>query len=352
MLMPTSTLKSIAESTGFSVTTVSRALGGYDDVNEHTRQLILAEAKRQNYQPNLNARNLKGQQSQTIGLVIPTDETRSYDDPFFSMFIAGIGNRAAQDAFNLLLSVHPPDAASELDAYNRLINGHNVDGMILVRIREGDPRIRLLQKLKVPFVVFGRANITNSFTYIDVDGTRAQRELTGHLIENGHRKIAFLAPPRHLSFSKYRLDGFRAAMQAAGEDVREEWVIFVDTMTESGGRAAAEALLSSSPHPTAIMTGNDRMALGVIAAVHQRGLSVGEDVAVTGFDNIPAAEHIYPGLTTMHQPTYEIGEQLADQLLGTIAGSPPENPATILTAKLIVRGSTVPNAPNTADGNT
>ena len=105
--MSTSTLKSIAEATGFSVTTVSRALGGYDDVSDRTRQIILAEAKRQNYQPNLQARNLKGQWSQTIGLVIPAQESRSFDDPFFSAFIAGIGNRASQDAFNLLLSAQP-----------------------------------------------------------------------------------------------------------------------------------------------------------------------------------------------------------------------------------------------------
>ncbi len=340
--MSTSTLKSIAKSTGYSVTTVSRALGGYDDVNEKTRQVILAEAKRQNYQPNLNARNLKGQQSQTIGLVLPTSETRSYDDPFFSSFIAGIGNRAAQDNFNLLLSVHPPDADNELEVYNRLITGHSVDGMILVRVREGDPRITFLQERDVPFVVFGRSNATNAYTHIDVDGTHAQRHLTEHLLENGHREIAFLAPPRHLSFARYRLNGFRGAMQAAGCDIREEWVIFLDTMAEAEARTATETLLDATPRPTAIMTGNDRMALGAMAAVRERGLTVGTDVAVAGFDNIPSAEHVYPGLTTMHQPTYEIGERLADKLLGTIAGTPPEQTATILTADLIVRGSTVP----------
>lgn len=341
--MSNSTLKSIAESTGFSITTVSRALGGYDDVNAQTRELILAEAKRQKYQPNLQARNLKGQQSQTLGMVIPTNETHSFDDPFFSAFIAGIGNRATQDDFNLLLGSQSPKRHGELEAYNRIINGHNVDGMILVRAREHDPRIDYLQKRDVPFVVFGRAGDKNDFPFIDIDGEQAQYVLTHHLIERGHQSIAFIMPPKHLSFAQHRLRGFRRAMAGASLQAHNKWTIPAETMTEASGREIALRLLEGNPVPTAIMAGNDRMALGVMAAVQERSGQVGQDVAVTGFDNIPAAAHVYPGLTTMHQPIYQIGEQLTDILLGTIAGNPPGDPAKILTAALIVRGSTVPS---------
>ncbi len=348
--MSNSTLKSIAESTGFSVTTVSRALGGYDDVSAKTRELILAEARRQNYQPNLQARNLKGQQSQTLGMVIPASEPRSFDDPFFSAFIAGIGNRAAQDDFNLLLGSHSPGTDGELNAYNRIISGHNVDGMILVRVREQDPRIDFLQKHGVPFVVYGRAGSVNDFVHIDVDGEGAQYTLTRHLLDQGHQAIAFITPPLGLSFAGHRLRGFRRAMAEANVSVKNDGIVTATVMTEAGGREIAKKLLKQAHPPTAIMAGNDRLALGAMAAVQDHGARVGHDVAVTGFDDIPPAAHVFPGLTTMHQPIYNIGEQLTDQLLGTIAGSPPENPATILTAELIVRGSTVPNTPATGDG--
>ncbi len=349
--MSTSTLRSIAESTGFSVTTVSRALGGYDDVSAQTREIILAEAKRQNYQPNLQARNLKGQQSQTLGMVIPTSQPRSFDDPFFSAFIAGIGNRAAQDDFNLLLGSSPPEIERELATYNRIISGHNVDGMILVRAREGDPRIDFLQKRGVPFVVFGRAGDVNDFIHIDIDGETAQRELTTHLVELGHQDIAFITPPHHLSFALYRLRGYRQALAEANLTTTPQRTLTANTMTEEGGRQIAQQLLQSSRLPSAIMAGNDRLALGVMSTLQEHGLQVGRDIAVTGFDDIPAAAHVYPGLTTMHQPVYQIGEQLTDQLLGTIAGSPPVALATILTAELIVRGSTVPQQTRIEDGN-
>jgi len=349
--MSNSTLKSIAKSTGFSVTTVSRALSGYDDVSASTRELILAEAERQNYQPNLQARNLKGQKSQTLGMVIPTSEPRSFDDPFFSAFIAGIGNRAVQDDFYLLVGSHPPGDDSELDAYKRMISGHNVDGMILVRVREQDPRIDFLQEQDVPFVVYGRARAGNDFVHIDIDGEQAQYHLTLHLIELGHRDIAFIAPPQHLSFSTHRVRGFKRALADANLTAAPNHLIHAETMTEEAGREITLGLLASEHTPSAVMGGNDRLALGVMAAVQQRGKQVGEDVAVAGFDDIPAAAHVYPGLTTMHQPVYAIGEQLTDKLLGTIAGSPPENPATILTADLIVRGSTVPNRPGATSGN-
>ena len=290
--MSTSTLKSIAESTGFSVTTVSRALGGYDDVSAQTREIILAEAKRQNYQPNLQARNLKGQQSQTLGMVIPTSEPRSFDDPFFSAFIAGIGNRAAQDDFNLLLGSSPPEMESELNAYNRIISGHNVDGMILVRAREQDPRIDFLQKRGVPFVVFGRAGDVNNFVHIDIDGETAQRDLTHHLVAHGHQDIAFITPPQHLSFARHRLRGYRQALAEANLTDNPERTLEAHAMTENGGRQLAQRLLAMAPMPTAIMAGNDRLALGVMAALQEYGLRVGQDIAVTGFDDMPAAAHV------------------------------------------------------------
>lgn len=338
--MSTATLKSIAEATGYSITTVSRALGGFDDVNERTRQIILQEAKRQNYQPNLSARKLKGQRSQTIGLVIPSGSPPYYD-PFFTALIAGVGNRAAADKFKLLLSTQAPGGDAELNAYRQMITGHSVDGVVIVRVRQDDPRIALLQQRGIPFVVFGRSANHHNYTHIDIDGHKAQRVLTEHLIEQGHTKIAYIVPPKTLTFSQYRLDGFREAMAAHNIPVREDWLLTDYALTEEAGREAAKTFMDMPNAPTAIMTGNDLTAMGVMALLHERGLEIGKDVAVAGFDDISTAAHVYPGLTTMHQPIHDIGERLGDMLLNTITNGAGKQNSVILDAELVVRGSTL-----------
>ncbi len=263
--MSSATLKSIARATGFSITTVSRALGGYSDVNEATRRLIVEEALRQGYTPNLHARALQGQRAQTLGFVIPANETR-YSDPFFSQFVAGIGSQAAAAGYDLLLSTHGPEPG-EVEVYHRMIAGSRVDGFILTRTRRDDPRINYLLTTKVPFVVFGRSiEAAEPFVYLDTDGTSAQRILTEHLIAQGHRRIAYACPPADLMFTQHRLDGFHAAMSAHGIAIDAHCIVEA-TLTETGGRTAAERLLALPQPPTAIMAGSDLMAFGVMGVI-------------------------------------------------------------------------------------
>lgn len=335
--MRTATLKSISKATGFSVTTVSRALGGFDDVNEETRQLILAEAQKQNYEPNLLARLLQGQRSQTIGLVIPANGAH-FSDPFFSALVTSVGNTAAAARFDLLISTHSP-RPNDIEAYQRLVAGRRVDGIILSRIRQEDARIPFLSEMKMPFVVFGRTNEkSHSYVYIDVDGQKGQRELTKHFIELGHKRIAYVSPPQDMTFSKLRIQGFYETMEEAGLAIPNDYLIEGD-LSETSGYRAAQVLLKLPQKPSAIMTGNDSMALGVMSYIQQCGLRVGEEIAVGGFDDIPAAEHVHPGLTTIRQPIYQIGEQLTQTLLNMIAGIEPKDIGVLLDPELIIRGS-------------
>lgn len=335
--MSTSTLKSIAEATGFSVTTVSRALGGYDDVNEQTRRIILDEAQRQGYQPNLHARALQGQKAHTVGLIMPASGPR-FSDPFFREFVAGVGNQAAVEGFDLLLSTHAP-TPDELDIYSRMVAGRRVDGMVLVRTRRDDPRINYLVKTSMPFVVYGRTHTENDYVHIDIDGVTGQRVLTQHFIDLGHRQIAYITAPQNLMFSYYRIQGFREAMTSSDLSVDARYVIEGEELTERAGRQAAHSLLNLENPPTAIMTGNDLMAFGVMSAIQERGMRVGHDVAVGGFDDVPAAEHIHPGLTTVHQPIYEIGQQLTRMLLDLITGKEVADHAILIEPTLIIRAS-------------
>lgn len=335
-LMNAATLKSIAKATGFSVTTVSRALGGFDDVNAETRQLILEEARRQGYHPNLQARALQARRSRTIGLIVPVTGPR-FPDPFFSEFVAGVGAVVAESGFDLLLSMHTTLNA-EIDAYRRVIAGQRVDGLILLRARVDDARIRYLSQTRIPFVVFGRTTLEQEYVFIDVDGSAGQHALTEHFIALGHRRIAYICPPFEMMFTVYRLSGFRQAMQAHSLPVDEALIVESD-LTERGGREAANRLLDLPDPPTAIMAGNDLTAFGVMKAVQERGLAVGKDVAVGGFDDIPLAEHVHPGLTTIRQPIFQIGQQAAQTLLSLIAGKSIADASVLIMPELVVRAS-------------
>ncbi len=336
--MTAPTLKSIARATGFSITTVSRALGGYDDVSEETRRLILEEAQRQGYAPNLNARLLQGQRTQTIGLIIPASGPR-VPDQFFSEFVAGVSHQAAAAGYDLLLSTSAQPSA-DTGPYRRLVSRGRVDGLVLARTSRDDARIAYLLETTTPFVVFGRTAF-DGFPYIDVDGVAGQCALTEHFIALGHRRIAYICPPAHLMFAEYRLEGFRAAMQRHNIPLDPSLIVHGD-LTEKSGRELAHHLLSLPHPPTAIMAGNDLMAFGVMSAVQAHGLRVGDDVAVGGFDDVPLAEYIHPGLTTIRQPIYEIGERLTEMLLRMLAGDTLTERAVLLKPELIVRASSGP----------
>ncbi|MBK9125761.1 MAG: LacI family DNA-binding transcriptional regulator [Chloroflexi bacterium] len=337
--MNKSTLKEIARATGYSITTVSRALGGFDDVSDRTRQVILEEAERQGYEPNLAARALQTRRTQTVGLITPLDGPR-FPNPFFTEFVAGVGHTVGMAHFDLLLSTNVSNG-SELNAYRRLIGGRRVDGMIVLRTKVDDERIHFLSRSNIPFVVFGRTENVDEYVFIDVDGEAGQAALTRHFIGLGHRRIAYLAPPSELMFAHYRRRGYERAMQDAGLTIDQALVVETE-LTERAGSQAAKRLLDLADPPTAIMTGNDQVAFAVMGAVQERGLLVGQDIAVGGFDDVSSAEHIHPGLTTVHQPIFDIAQRCATILLQLIAGVAIASRATLIEPELVIRASSGP----------
>jgi LacI family transcriptional regulator len=312
------TLKDIAKKVGFSVTTVSRALGGYHDVAEETRRLIVQTAEEMGYRPNVLARRLQKQRTDTLGFIIPTFGPR-FSDPFFSELLAGIGNEAAIHDFDLLVSTRPPGTPEETHAYERLVRERRVDGLVLTRTRINDVRIAYLLERGFPFAAFGRTQVEGTFACVDVDGEQGVFDAAEYLIELGHRDIAFLSPPDELMFATYRRSGFYRAMETHELVVQEAWDASGD-LTERGGYAAASRLLAGSKHPTAIIAGNDLMALGVMRAAREHGLTVGRDLSVIGFDDITVAEHAHPPLTTTSQPIYDIGRQVCRMLIRVLSG--------------------------------
>jgi len=330
------TLKEIAHRTGKSITTVSRALADYDDVSSETKALVRRVAEELGYTPNLLAQRLQKRRSDTIGLILPTFGPR-FADPFFSEFLAGVGNMAAEHGYDLLVSTQAP-GDGELQVYRHKVQSRQVDGFVIVRTRSRDARIHYLRDIGFPFVAFGRIEGELDFPFVDVDGTLGMQLVAEHLIGLGHRRIACLAPPPDLLFAEHRLAGLRQTLAAHGLDLADQQVLLGD-LTQKGGFEAAERLLDDAERPTAIVACNDLMALGAMSAIQKRGLEVGKDIALTGFDNIPMAEHSYPPLTTVHQPIYQIGKLVCEKLIQRLGGEEVSPHQVILEPMLIIRQS-------------
>jgi LacI family transcriptional regulator len=331
------TIKDIAQRIGKSTTTVSRALNDYADISPETKELVRRAAEELGYTPNTMAQRLKKQQSDTIGLIIPTSGPR-FSDPFFSEFIAGIGNKAAVLGYDLLVATRAP-GQQELETYRVGISTHRVDGFIVVRTRRVDERINFLRAANFPFVSFGRTEGALDFSYVDEDGEEGLRMVVDHLASLGHSCFGVIVSPGNLMFTHHRICGIKNQSERSGIHL-DQFTFVEGDMTQRSGYIQGNALLDQSPAPTAIIAFNDLMALGTISAAQERGLVVGKDVSVTGFDNIPMAEHTHPSLTTVNQPIYQIGVNMCEILIRQIRGELAAPEQVLLKPALIVRQST------------
>lgn len=330
------TIKDIAKRVGRSVTTVSRAMHDYDDVSPKTKEMVRQAAAEMGYTPSSFAQRLQKQKSDTLGLVLPTYGPR-FSDPFFSEFLAGMGNKASSQDFDILVSTCPP-GDEELLRYQSSVQGRRVDGFIVLRTRRQDARIEYLCQVNFPFVAFGRTEGPCEFPFVDEDSEYGMHMIVEHLAKSGRQRIGFIAAPEDLMFTYYRNKGFLESLEELNIPIDDNWITTGD-LTQRGGYAQAKSLLNLSPLPDAIVASNDLMALGAISAAQEKGLAIGKDIAITGFDDTPMAEHSHPPLTTVHQPVYKIGGMVTDMLIHRIQGETLENENVILKPSLVIRQS-------------
>jgi len=334
------TLKTIAQELGLSITTVSRALSGYSDVAELTRQQVLDVAKRLNYRPNLTAQRLQKKQTDTLGFIMPTSGPR-YGDPFFSEFLAGFGNEASLGGYDLLVSSHAPDSAEESEAYRKAAIGGWLDGVVIVRTRIADERVAILQQSGLPFVSFGRTDSAEEHPYVDEDSGAGIGKLVQHLVDHGHRDIGLIMAPAGLMHGRARRVGFEATMLQNGLNLNPSWMIHGD-FTQRGGYDAMVTLLEAEERPTAIVGANDLMAIGAMKAAQNHGLQVPGDVSIVGFDDISTSEFVIPALTTIRQPIYEIAELACRMLIQLVSGQELTDRHILLVPELTIRESSGP----------
>lgn len=334
--MPT-TIRDVAKKLNVSIYTVSRALDGYDDVADQTRELVIKTASKMGYAPNRAARQLRLQKAETIGFILPAISKR-FNEPFFTEFISGVGEELSGKNFDLLISNATTDDA-ERKLYQRWVNSHKVDGFILSRIRKSDWRVNYLSEWGIPFVGLGNSHDAIKYPYIQIDAANAYLELVQHIQANGFSRFAFVGGPNDLINQMDRLRWFKSALKKCGLDIDRKKIIPTD-MSSTGGYEAAQILFSNPPRPDAILCVNDETAIGVLHAAHEQGLTVGKDVAVAGFDGVQDSRHTDPALTTLVIPMAEITQQLVAMLLKNLNIPSIDAREVVIEPELLIRAST------------
>jgi DNA-binding LacI/PurR family transcriptional regulator len=332
------TLKDVAAKAAVSPETISKVINHKAQVSPETAARIWQAIRELGYRPNVTARNLRSRQSRMIGYSWRPAPAGQFN-PILDHFIQSMVEAAGAAGYHLLPFPCPPDHA-QVEAYQELVDTNRVDGFILSSTNVQDQRIAYLQKIRFPFVAFGRANEEWDFPYLDVDGAAGVRAATEHLLPLGHRRVAAIAWPDGSSTGALRLMGYREAMAAAGILIDPAWIVRGEHSAAFGQRATAELLdLPPARRPTAIVALSDLMAIGAMNEIHDRGLEVGHDIAVIGFDDVPMAQYLRPPLTTLRQPVWEIGQRAIAMLLQLLNGESLPERRILLPPELIVRAS-------------
>ena len=332
------TLKDIAEITHFSVNTVSRALNGRPEIREATKAQILSVAEALGYYPNRLAQGLRKQQCGIIGVVV-TD----ISNPFFGAVVKSIEKESRKAGFQIILLDTDEQLDLERKAVQTLISQH-IGGAIICPVQHHDKHLRELERNGVKLVLLGRRFSDTDFSYVIPNDEQAGYLAADHLIRLGHRKIAFVNAPEHISSAQDRLTGFTQAHCDHGLASSECLVQFGALCVEEGYEIS-KRLLTDSLGITAVVAFSDFVALGVIRAARDVGLRVPDDLSIVGIDDSEFSSAFPFLLTTVRSPTEELGQVAMRAIAAQLAA--PESEETpliseIVDMKLIIRTTTAP----------
>jgi len=337
-------MRDVAGRAGVSLQTVSNFVNGrFNLMSEETRARVGRELDELGYWPNAAARSLRAKRTLTLGFLVLDEGARFLADQMTDLIIAGIGDVARDHGYSLLIQAARPDPDDADRLFSPLLE-ERVDGALLFLSGAPSVRrktIRRIDELGFNSVVFEQAPAGVPVVSITAENRAGARLLAEHLLARGHERIAFISTRTPWPMVEERLRGYREALSAAGI-VAPELEVADGVWDAADGSRMAEGLLALADPPTAIMCGNDLLALGAMRAVRNRGLRIPDDVAVTGFNDFEFAEFADPPLTTVRVPGYELGRLGAESLIGRLAGAVPAAAGVRLTlpVELQLRGST------------
>jgi DNA-binding LacI/PurR family transcriptional regulator len=326
------TIYDVAKKAGVSTATVSKIINNKGSISEKTRLKVLEVMDQLQYKPNMIASALKGKSTHTIGLLIP-----DLSNPIFAEYAKYIEERAQELGFSVIICNTDTNPDRERK-YITLLKQKQVDGIIIVARFKNIKLLKELIKEKFPLATIAQDLPTLPIDSVTVDDYLGGYQVTDYLLSLGHRKIAIIAE-RDRS-SQERIKGYRQALVDTGLKIDEDLIVVCDQATRECARINTLGLLDKEKRLSAIFGCNDLLAVGVMQAARERGLTIPKDLSVIGFDNTHLSEIVSPSLTTVQQPLRDIGYHVVDLLTQKIEGNSRAIQRIVLLPELVIRQST------------
>ena len=329
------TIKDIAKKLQISTSTVSRALRNAPDVNPETKKAVLNLSEELKYQPSKLALSLQQNQTHTIGVLVPNL------DFMLSTMVRGIDEVALEAGYTVMVCQSNESFGREIVNTRRLVESL-VDGFIVSISSETKTfdHIRKISDKNLPMVIFDRMIEDIKAPSVRIDNKEGGMLATEHLIEQGYKRIAILAGPRNLSISNDRKDGYIAALKKAKIKFDPDLVVHCDFNQQYAYNATMN-LLSRRHRPDAIFTISDRMAIGAMLAIKEKGLTMPKDIGLVGFNNEPVTSLVTPSISSVEQPAFELGKTAAKLFIERMHNDQMDDVEIVLPTRLVIRESSL-----------
>ena len=326
-------IKDVAKEAGVSIATVSRVLNDIDVVNEDTKKKVLDAIKKLGYRPNIVARSLKTQRTKTVGILVP-----DISSGFYPEIVRGAEDVANIYDYNVILCNSDFDGEKE-KSYLRVLKEKMVDGVIYMSSSFDEETLDIINDLDLKTVLVESKDKENRLPSVTIDNISATYEATKMLIENGAKNIAFIGVKKEAANAwSERYIGYEKALKENGLDINEE-LVFLKGLKVATGYEAVDKFLESGKGFDAIVCASDEIAIGAINALREKNIKVPEDVSVVGFNDNDVASYFYPKLTTIKQPSYDMGSVAMRMLIKILNNKPLETSQYILDYNLVKRES-------------
>ena len=330
------TIKELSRRCDLSISTVSKALNGYSDINETTRQRVIQTAKELGYYPNAHARALKMKRSYNLGVLFVDDNQSGLTHPFFSHVLESFKKEAERNGYDVTFICHNM-GDSEMTYLEHCLQ-RKVDGACIACIDFLAPEVIQLVNSDIPIVTID--HLFDNHTCIQSDNAEGMQQLVEYTYAKGHRKIAYIHGLKS-AVTNTRLGSFYRSMERLGLDVPEEYIMECEyTKTKSVYRAT-KAMLSLPDKPTCILISDDYAAFGAYEAIAKMNLKIPDDISIAGYDGIPIMQLMKPKLTTMRQDTKRLGMEAARKLVAMIEKPKSAIPEISLIPCTLIEGETV-----------
>lgn len=322
----------VARKAGVSIATVSRVINDVSIVREDTRQKVLNAIEELNFSPNAIARVLVTRKTHTIGMIIP-----DISNPIYSEASRGIEEIASKNKYNLIFCNTNYLHSKELK-YINIFREYRIEGLILATAEIEDNYVSMLKREKFPCVLLFRQVKDEDINFVVVDNEKGAFKIVQHLITLGYKRIGHITGPANISCSQLRLKGYKRALEKNSLKFSQDFCI-TSRFEEGDGYKAMQKLLDRRMNIEAVFCANDLIAFGAIRAIKERRLRIPDDVAVVGFDDIKPSSYTTPALTTVNQPSYQMGSLSAEILINMIRGDSMTSKRVILEPEIIIRES-------------